>query len=246
MSKKSARQSATARAAAIRAERERAEKRRRWLAVGGVVGALVLVAGILFLVQSSRDSTGEAAVAPTGVNDDYGVVLGDPSAATTVTIYEDFLCPVCGVFEQATAEQLREAVDDGRIRLEYRMVTFLDHASDDEYSSRALNAAAVVLDAAGEEAFADFHDLLFAEQPAEGGPGLSDDRLVELAVQAGAEEAAVRPGIEDRVFHQWALNATDAMSRNGVTGTPTVLVDGERVEGESLEDVATQTLEAAA
>ena len=40
-----------------------------------------------------------------------------------------------------------------------------------QYSTRALNAAAAVVDAAGPDAFQTFHDLLFANQPAEGGVG---------------------------------------------------------------------------
>ena len=47
------------------------------------------------------------------------------------------------------------------------------------------------------------------------------------AVEAGAAEADVRPLIEDGAFDQFVVNATDQMSRDGVTGTPTVLIDGE-------------------
>jgi len=229
----------------MRAAQENAERRRRWLMIGGVVAALAVVVGVAFALQVQRDTTDPDAAVPAGATEEYGVPLGESSAPTTVAVYEDFLCPVCGVFEEAVSDELRAAVDDGRIVLEYRVVAFLDRASEDEYSTRAANAAAVVLDAAGEDAYAAFHDLLFAHQPAEGGPGLSDDELVDFAVQAGATEADVRAGIEGRAFEGWVRNATDAMSRAGVTGTPTVFLDGEVVEGETLQDVVNQTLAAA-
>ncbi|MBD8868851.1 DsbA family protein [Nocardioides donggukensis] len=243
---KGGRQSAAAKAAALRAQQEQQERRRRMYVVGGVAALLAIIVLGGYLLQSLGDTSGEEATPPAGVTDGYGVVVGEASAPTTVQVYEDFLCPVCGVFEEATAEQLAEAVDAGRIRVDYRMVAFLDGQSSDDYSTRAANAAAVVLDAAGPEVFREFHDALFAEQPAEGGAGLSDDRLVELAVEAGAEEDAVRPGIEDRAFEQWTRNATDAMSQAGVRGTPTVFVDGEQVEGESLQAIVDATLAVAA
>jgi protein-disulfide isomerase len=92
------------------------------------------------------------------------------------------------------------------------------------------NAMVATYDVAGPEVFEELHQTLYAEQTPEGGPGHSDDQLVEFAVEAGADEAEIRPLIEDGAYLQWIENATDAMSRNGVTGTPTVFVDGELAE----------------
>ncbi len=212
--------------------------------IGGVVAAIVLIVGGGFLVQNLRDSSGQAATLPAGVTDTYGIVLGDPSAPRTITVYADFQCPVCQMFEDGAGDQLAQAVADQEIKLDYRMVAFLDGQSSTDYSSRALNAAAVVLDTAGGDAFVKFHDLLFTNQPAEGGAGLSDEELIAFAVEAGADEAAVTPGIADRTFKQWAINATDQMSKNGVNGTPTVFVDGEKIDSETIDDTIAQTLEA--
>ena len=205
-------------------KRHRERVRRAWII--GVVAALLAIVVGGYLVQSTRDASGRGARAPAGVTDTYGVVVGDASAPHTVTVYEDFQCPVCHEFEGKAGDRLRKAVDAGRIRLDYRMVAFLDDASTTDYSTRALNAAAVVLDTSGQDVFLAFHDLLFAHQPPEGSAGLSDAQLVTYAVRAGADESAVRPGIEGMTFHQWAVNATSQMSRDGVNGTPTVLVDG--------------------
>jgi protein-disulfide isomerase len=206
-------------------KRHRERVRRAWTI--GVVAALLAIVVGGYLVQSTRDASGRAATVPAGVTDTYGVVVGDASAPHTVTVYEDFQCPICHDFEGTAGDRLRKAVDAGRIRLDYRMVAFLDDASTTDYSTRALNAAAVVLDTSGQDVFLEFHDLLFDHQPPEGSAGLSDAQLVRYAVRAGADESAVRPGIEDPTFRQWAVNAASQMSRDGVNGTPTVLVDGE-------------------
>lgn len=236
MAKKNRAESRTERAAAALAAQRRAERKRQLWMVGGVVVVLLVIIGVGVWLQSSRDTSGSSADAPSGVTDTYGVVVGKDSAPHTVTVYEDFQCPICHDFEQATRDQLRQAVDDGKVQLDYRMVSFLDRASDNEYSSRALNAAAVVLDTSGQEVFLKFHDLLFENQPEEGTAGPDNDQLVEWAVQAGATESEVRPGIENGEFDQWVVNATDQMSKNGVNGTPTVFVDGEKVDGSTVQD----------
>jgi protein-disulfide isomerase len=145
-------------------------------------------------------------------------------------IYEDFQCPVCGAFEQATSQQVADGIADDKVRIEYRIVSFLDQASANEYSSRAANAAAAVLDTAGPDAFKKFHDTLYANQPEEGTAGPDNDQLVEWAVQAGADRPEVSRKIEEGTFDQWVVDATDAMSKEGVTGTPTIVIDGRKLD----------------
>ena len=146
-----------------------------------------------------------------------------------VVAYEDFLCPVCGEFEAESGSWLADQAAAGQIELEYRPIAILDQSSSTDYSTRAANAAACVADQAGPEAFQAMHDELFAQQPAEGGPGLPDDTLVELAVQAGADKDAVSSCVDDGTFEDWVAQVTDRASDDGVTGTPTVQVDGAQV-----------------
>ena len=91
----------------------------------------------------------------------------------------------------------------------------------------------------GGDAFLAFHAELFAAQPDEGGPGLPDGELVDLAARAGAGGADVAADIRDLRFAAppWG---TDLVSRGGMTGTSTVLVDGT-----PLVDRAPGALEAA-
>jgi protein-disulfide isomerase len=245
MSNRGRREAAAARASAIRAQQDAAERRRTRLVVVGVVAAIVAVIGIGLLVQSARDTSGEKSDdVPAGVTDSYGVVVGEADAPVTVTLYADLQCPICRAYDEAVGAKLDEAVQAGRIKVDYRLVAFLNDQSTTDYSSRALNAAAVVLDAEGADAFSEYVETLLANQPAEGSAGLSDDQLIDYAVQAGADERAVRPGIEDRIMGQWVVNATDQMSKNEVNGTPTVFVDGTLVEGQTLGDLVDGTLKA--
>ncbi len=216
------------RAQALMREQQRRERGRNLMVVGAVVGAILIIVGVLFYVQSNRDTTGHtAADVPGNLTSTYSVTIGQASAPKTIKIYEDFQCPICAEFEAATSAKVNAAIAAGTLKVEYFMVSFLDTQSTNAYSSRALNAAAVVLDTAGPDVLLKFHNLLYQHQPAEGGPGPTDQQLIAYAVQAGADEQAITQPIRDDVYHQWVLNTADEMSKNGVNGTPTVYIDGQ-------------------
>jgi protein-disulfide isomerase len=237
---------ASERASAIRKEQEAKERRRRTVVITVAIGAvLALLLAVGYALQSSRDTTGQVATAPQGVVDKYAVPRGDTAAPVTVTVYEDFMCPFCGDFEAASRDVLQKYVDDGSAQIHYRVLSFLDRASSgSEYSTRAMSALGVVLDTSGPEVAAKFHDLLYENQPEEGSEGLSDAKLVDLAVQAGAARGDVSGPIEAAKFEQWVKNATDDASKREVTTTPTVLVDGTKVEFSTIDELITGVTDA--
>ena len=212
---------ADARAAATRSQ----ARRRRSVIGGAVVAVLVVAVGIGALVQAQRNSTSTSSTAPAGTSGtaNQTIAVGAAGAAVTVTLYEDFQCPACKNLHDGSAATLASLVDKGTVRLEYRPIAFLDRFSSTEYASRALNAAACVVNAKP-AAFTAFHGLLFDNQPAENTAGLTDASLAELAGQAGADGLA--SCIADRTFSGWVKNVTDQSSKDKVNGTPTVLVNG--------------------
>lgn len=157
-----------ARRAAEAAARARAERRRRTI-LGGVVAAVaVLVALVVVIaVQMQRTSPSAGAAVPANV-DGTVISVGAADAPVTVDLYEDFQCPNCKAFEDATGSTLAQLVADGTVQARYHGMAFLDTSANDQYSTRALDAAAVVVVAGGSEAFQTFHDLLYANQPDEG------------------------------------------------------------------------------
>ena len=211
----------------------KAQKRKEQLTrYGSIAGVLALVVGGYFLITSLGSDKPDTA--PAGASGNYGLVVGDADAPKEIVVYEDFLCPFCGQLEQTVGDQLDAAVEAGEVNVEYRPLPFLERIGD--YSPESANAFAVVLDESGPEVAKAFHDLLFDNQPSEDGPFPDDDQLVDLAVEAGATEADVRPGIEDMAFEGWVDAADEAASKDGRQLTPTVFVDGEQVEGETLAD----------
>ena len=221
----------------------------RRLTVVATVVAVLAIIGIGVTIQALRDTTGEAGVAPTatatptedvlkvvGPVDKYGLAMGDATAPVKVEIFEDFLCPFCQQYEAASRESLRQYAEDGSAYVVYRPIAFLD-----EYSARALNALAVIMEKSGPTVALDFHDRLYDEQPAEGGTMPTNDWLIEQAVAVGANADDIRAGIDSYQFRQWIINGADDASKRRVNSTPTVFVNGVPVQGISIADLVQKT-----
>ena len=142
-----------------------------------------------------------------------------------VVVYIDFICPVCKRFETTYNEQLTSLRNEGKISLEYRPLGFLDLQSTTNYSSRAANAAACVVNESPEK-YSDFVNALFEKQPAEGSAGLSDDDLKKMATDVGAK--SIDTCVEEKKYRPYVKVATQDAAAIGVTGTPTAFVDGKQ------------------
>jgi len=235
-----------ARRAAEAAARARAERRRRNLLAGTVAGIVVLVAlVVVIVVQTHRTSTSATAAAPANAAGTE-IVVGSATAPVTVDLYEDFQCPNCKAFEAESGSTLAQLIAAGSVQAHYHGMAFLDTSANGKYSTRALNAAAAVVAAGGPTAFQKFHDLLFTHQPVEGGSGLTDDQLVQYASQAGATGTKVASAIQNLTYGDWVKKATDQASKDGVTGTPTVLVAGKKLADTSAAGLTAAVTAAAA
>jgi protein-disulfide isomerase len=244
MANKTRQQSKSERAQALMREQQRRERMRNFSVIGAVVLAIVIIGGVLFYVQSQKDTTGQTAKdVPSNLSGTYNVVIGKSSAPTTIKAYEDLQCPICKQFEAVTGQQTQAAIDAGKVKVDYHMVAFLDRSSTTNYSSRALNAAMAVLSTAGPDAFMKFRTIAFQNQPAEGSAGVPDSTLIDWAVEAGADKDKVTPLINGNVYHQWVVNATDQMSKDGVTGTPTIFINGKN-QGDNPQTAAEAVLQA--
>jgi protein-disulfide isomerase len=224
--------SAREKAAQMRAETVRKQARQRTAAIGGALAALiVIVVAVGILVVQAREDD-KTVTAPAHLTDG-GMLVGDADAPITVEIYEDFICPACTALQTELADELATWKSGDTVRVIYRPVAILDEYSTTDYSTRALNAFAAVLDTSPESA-EPYFTLLFENQPPEGGPGLTDDVLLDLAERAGADRAAIEPAISSLAFKDWVNEQNEHLSKNyqkdGKVGTPTVVVDGEALE----------------
>ncbi|GIG64851.1 DsbA family protein [Phytomonospora endophytica] len=201
-------------------------QKRTGLIIGSLAGAVLLVGAIVFaavVFWPTSDETpagGGTATAPTAATEDYGVVVG--SGATKVDIWLDFGCPPCKTFHDTNAEKLMQLSSTNRITVVYHPVNFLDRTSPDEYSTRAATAAVCAGDDGKFEAYAGF---LFDNQPAEGGPGLSEEELVQAGPPVGTGDAFA-DCVRTVKYRDWIAEGSAAFTAGAV---PTVHINGTNV-----------------
>jgi protein-disulfide isomerase len=213
------------RLAALAAQRdsEVAWRTRIATVVAGIM--LVVAAGTGIAVQASRQQLPPGPT-PQAVSTSDGVVLGKAGAKVTIELYEDMQCPVCQQFEANAGSVVANAVANGNAVVHYHVISFLNHASANQYSSRAANAAYCAADAGQ---FKAYHDYLYQNQPAEGSAGPSDDDLVAAGAKVGITSSAFGSCVTSGKYNSFVNAITDQANKDGVNGTPTILVNGTEV-----------------
>jgi protein-disulfide isomerase len=223
-----------------RRKQEEAEKR---LAAAGInapqkrnpattiVAAVLAVAVLVGLTVWWISSFGR--VEPTYTATASGAVVTAGNGPVVVDVYSDYLCPSCERFEERYGNELTTALNEGRITVRFHNVAILDRLTEPPgYSTRAANAALCSVPAG---IFPRYHHALFDEQPAEGSAGLTDDELIALGTELGAQgdfAECVRGGTHTEAVAAETEKATNdpALQTQGRFGTPTVTVDGQRAD----------------
>jgi protein-disulfide isomerase len=197
-----------------------------------LVAAAAIGIGLLVRSAAAEEIPGTATAAggsaPANVLANGAVRVGEPDAKVTVRVVMDLQCPACKAFEEANGKVLEDAVRDGDAAVEYSVITFLDRASTTEYSSRAGNAAFCVANS-GVDEYQAWLSEMFTQQPEEGGDGLPDSALIDIAESVGYTDPAVAQCITDREYDTYLRTKTDEVLNSGVNSTPSVTVNGEQV-----------------
>lgn len=243
---------AQARVAAQAAERSRERKIR---IIGGIAVVAVMAALLAIPLLSGKnkgaDSNASAAL-PKGVTaDTYGVKVGTAWTAANsdkipvLQVWEDFQCPACGQFEKTSGPTLIKLADEGKLRLEWRPTLFLDaNLSADntangnpESSLRATSAFGCAVDQGYAEAY---HSALFAAQPATEGQGYSAADLTAVAEAAGMKDQELTKFMEcstNKIYEGWAKNSFAAFEKDGISSTPSGILNGTELTGDVMFNV---------
>ena len=207
-----------------------AKGKTNWFAVGISSVVVVVLIGLGALVVFLNTQANDPGAAPQSaiINDETGAITfgaGD----TEVDVFVDFMCPICGQFEDTYGEQLQTAAANDEITLNIHPISILNrYSTTGEYSSLSAGAMYCVAEQAPDSAL-DFFNLLFANQPDENTAGLTVEELTALAEQAGAGDAA--SCFSDGTFMKFSESQAD---EHEISGTPTVEIDGERIDNTQI------------
>lgn len=206
-----------------------ADRKRSMLIRIALTATVIVIAAALFgyiVLYGKKPADGEAKairVATSDVIKNEGT--SDPKAV--ISLYEDFLCPVCRRFEGQYGPTIKQLIDSGAVAVDYYMVAILDSPATQNYSSRAGAAAYCVADedkTPNKEVFSRFHAGMYAQQPSETGSVFPDNAaLIETARQAGAVGDVPNCINSGRYVDM----VSDLAGNTGTRATPTVKINGE-------------------
>jgi protein-disulfide isomerase len=263
--KRDRREEAREHARLMREEARKRAQRRKWWIQGSIgVAAIAILAVVGLIVYNGVSASANVANPKNMVSN--GILLTSTTKAVTtpaiakgeaptpttqdnssgkanITMYVDYQCPYCNQFETANATQIGQWLNGGIATVEIHPIAILDNSSSGTmYSTRAANAAACVANDDPNKYYA-VNSALFANQPAEGGTGLTDSKILSVLKGAGASSAAITKCVNDQTFKNWVGSATTRVltkplpnsTMPKLTGTPTVIVNGKQYTG-SLTD----------
>ncbi|MFF7727948.1 thioredoxin domain-containing protein [Streptomyces sp. NPDC008001] len=232
----------------LRAERERQAKRdktRRQLVVAGaIVAVLAIAGGVGYAVSNMNDDKGSGGWAgdkplvkpanTTGENGDE-IVIGDAKAKETLTVYEDPRCPACAAFENQSGAQLRQDVKDGRYKVRFVMVNFIDDASSGTGSKNAVSALGAALNVSP-DAFLAYKEALYSPKnhPDERDDAFAKDaRLIEIAQQIPALKGNkdFEKAVNEGTYDKWAVDMGELFTKNKIQGTPALFHGDKKLTG---------------
>lgn len=230
-------QNARERVLAEKIARQRAERRRKQMTIGGVVVLVVAVAGGVGIAVSAAKHNSAPYLAPAAAVVDpqaksskaTGIHIGSNDAPVKMNVFEDFRCPVCQEVETTIEPTYRQYVEDGKLQITYHPARVIDSHDNGTGSLNGANVAACAQD---QSQFLPLHDLLYANQPDEKtDPWADKAALLKIADQIPAlkSSADFQACVTGGTHNGWVQSNADNFNKLGLPGTPTVFMDGQQL-----------------
>ncbi|MCL5435986.1 MAG: DsbA family protein [Patescibacteria group bacterium] len=164
--------------------------------------------------------------------------LGLSKAPVLVVEYADYQCPFCEKFYTSIMPQLKkDYIDKGKVRFVYQDYAFLGPDSG--------TAAEAARCAADQGKFWEYHDYLFTHQGQENSGWASSDKQKGFAKSLGLNVSQFGKCLDDHKYSVEVQNESKAALGYGVSGTPTVFVNGVRIVGAQSYATFQQAIETA-
>jgi protein-disulfide isomerase len=162
-------------------------------------------------------------------------MLGNPEAPVTLAIFHDYECARCGLLHESLGQLLKEY--DSKIRCVFFEFPLTRHPN-------AIPAAIAAKAAHLQGRYLEYTTLLFQNRA-----NLQPSTLRELAARAGLDQTAFDDSVAGQIALGEVLNDRQQGLKLGVFSTPTVFVNGRRLNDkgyQSLKAAVEQALSASA
>jgi protein-disulfide isomerase len=148
-------------------------------------------------------------------------VKGKKDAPVTIVEFSDFQCPYCARL-QATLKQVLQAYPD-EVKLVYKDFPLSFH-------KQARNAAKAARAAGEQGKYWEMHDLIF-----ENYSSLSEEKFNEFAIKLNLDVNKFMKDFNSNKYDALIQQDINLGRSVGVTGTPTLFINGKRMRSRSFE-----------
>ena len=211
-----------------------------------VVAILALgVVGILIAFNSPHSPkpalASDFAGIPEGLDQSGAIALtlGRTDARVTLTEYGDFSCPHCHDLEPTIHQLITDYVKPGKLRIIYKTVTFVGGA----YSQVAAQAA---ICAARQGKGWEMHDQIWGYFDSNGPQAYSQSTMTSLAENIGLDTTKFGTCYNAPDTSASVQSVADEVLAIGVTSTPTLFINGNRLDYTGPDSVVQAVQSAAA
>lgn len=189
-----------------------------------IITTVIIILGVALVVLSNNNNNLEAGETYTEQPPiDGQPVLGEDDAPVTVMEFGDFKCPACKIWGETIFPQLiTDYVDTGEVKFSYINTPF--HG---EESTLASLAAESILEQKP-DAYWDFHNALFAEQPSENHDSqwITVEKILEIAngIQ-NIDLERLESALEEQSKIEEVNRDVELVEKFSVQKTPTIMVN---------------------
>jgi hypothetical protein len=215
--------------------------RNRWYVAAGAAVLVLAVAG-LFLSRGDSQTVREpltTTFSPIDLQRARGVSMGQENAPVLLHEFADYQCPACANFSTFAHPLIKERlIDEGIVRLvRYDFpLQFHPHAF---LASRAARCT--------EETgrYWEYHDILYGRQPTWSAQRDPSGEFIEYAELIGMDPGEFRTCLRSAEHAEEVTRNLRLGESLGVSGTPTLMLNGEILEIRDYNDLEVRVLEAA-
>jgi protein-disulfide isomerase len=163
-------------------------------------------------------------------------VKGLANTPVEIENWSDFQCGACKRFVDTIERQLGDGpIAEGLVRVVFRHKAFLGNES--------IQAAAASECAAEQGQFWPYHDRLYAEQNGRDAGTFSKANLKRFGAELGLDRASFDACVDGDLAVARIRAEAKAAEQRGVTKTPTLFVNGQKIEGVPTWELLRHTID---
>lgn len=210
-----------------------------------IITILIIILGVALVVLTSNSNSDVGETYSEQPPVEGQPVLGEDAAPVTVVEFGDFKCPACKAWGETIFPQLvNDYVDTGKVKFSYINTPF--HGEESILASLAAESILVQ----NSDAYWDFHNALFAEQPSANHDSqwITIEKILEVANEIeNIDLERLELALEEQSEIEDVNNDVELVEKFDVQMTPSIMVNDIMLEDpfdyEAVKELIDQELE---